>query len=71
MERTSVQSSYLASAGYDLDTLTLEIEFNTGGIYQYSGVPQEVYDGLMTAGSKGTFFHQFIRKGGYPYVKVC
>jgi hypothetical protein len=71
MERLPVQSSNLSSVGYDPDSLTLEIGFNNGGIYQYSGVPQEVYEGLMNAGSKGTFFHQFIKRGGYPYIKIC
>jgi len=71
MERLPVQSSNLSSVGYDPDSLTLEIGFNNGGIYQYSGVPQEVYEGLMNASSKGTFFHHFIKNGGYPYCKIC
>ena len=33
MERIPVESSNLASVGYDSDSLTLEIEFNSGGIY--------------------------------------
>jgi hypothetical protein len=70
MERLPVQSSNLVSVGYDPETLTLEIEFHNGGIYQYIGVPPEIYEGLISAGSKGTFFHQFIKKGGYTYSKV-
>jgi len=71
MHRDPVQSSNLASVGYEPETSTLEIEFHNGGIYQYFQVPQEIYEGLMNAGSKGTFFHQFIRKAGYPYTKVA
>jgi hypothetical protein len=48
----------------------LEIEFNSGGIYQYYGVPQEIYEGLMNAGSQGIYFHQNIKMAGYPYSKV-
>ncbi len=70
MERLPVQSRNLASVGYDPDTLTLEIEFHNSGVYQYFGVPQEIYEGLMNAGSKGSYFHQSIKKVGYSYSKI-
>jgi hypothetical protein len=69
MERTSVKSSNLSSVGYDPVRRMLEIEFNSGGIYQYSGVPEYEYDGLMNAASKGTYFGQNI-KNKYSYRKV-
>ncbi len=68
MERTPVASSNLASVGYDETSSTLEIEFRKSGVYQYFGVPQEVYDSLMAAGSKGTYFDQSIKKAGYSYA---
>ena len=70
MERVPVSSSNLASIGYDHSTAVLEIEFNHGGVYQYVGVPSEIYEGLMNAGSHGTYFDQFVKKAGYPYTKV-
>lgn len=70
MDRIPVQSSNLASVGYDSSISMLEIEFNNGGIYQYYGVPQEIYEGLMNAGSKGTYFHQNIKMAGYSYTKI-
>jgi len=70
MDRIPVQSRNLAAVGYDSSTLMLEIEFNSGGIYQYYGVPQEIYEGLMNAGSQGTYFHQNIKMAGYSYSKV-
>ena len=70
MQRTSVQSSNLSSVGYDSALQILEIEFHTSGVYQYHGVPESVYDALMSAGSKGTYFAQYIKKGGYQYQKV-
>jgi len=69
MERTSVSSSNIRSIGYDTDSTTLEIEFNTGGVYQYSGVPQGEYDALMAAASHGTYFSAHIKKV-YPFVKL-
>jgi hypothetical protein len=69
MYRTPVTSSDLRSVGYDANTQTLEIEFNSGGVYQYYGVPKSVYDGLMTATSHGSYFHAHI-KDVYRYSKV-
>ena len=65
----SVSSSNLSAIGYDYDTSTLRIEFIKGGAYMYQGVPADVYEGLLAAGSKGQYFDQFIKKGGYPYSK--
>jgi hypothetical protein len=69
MERISVNSSNISSVDYDPDSQTLEIEFNNGGVYQYSGVPDSVYEGMMGADSKGKYFHANI-KNAYPYSKL-
>lgn len=71
MERIPVSSSNLASVGYDASNAVLEIEFNHGGVYQYFGVSEEIYHGLMSAGSHGSYFDQFVKKAGYSYSKVC
>lgn len=70
MERTFVSSSNLRSVGYDSDEETLEIEFHNGGIYQYFGVPEHRYEGLMNASSKGSYFDSYIKKAGYRYRKI-
>lgn len=69
MLRTPVSSSDIQSVGYDPQTQTLEIEFNSGGVYQYFHVPASVYQGLMNAGSHGRYFHQNI-KNSYSYHRV-
>lgn len=69
MERTPVTSSDILSVGYDPDQEILEIEFIRGAVYQYSGVPIAVYEGLMSADSKGKFFHVNI-KNTYAFVKL-
>lgn len=61
MERTPVSSSNIGSIGYDANMQILEIEFLSGRVYQYFGVPVEVYEGLMSAGSHGKFFNYNIR----------
>lgn len=60
MKREPVQSSNISSVGYNPDTSTLEIEFHSGGKYQYYGVPSQVHEGLMKAESKGSYFHHYI-----------
>jgi len=61
MERTTIPSTSLASAGYDRETLVLELEFRGGAIYRYRLVPSSVYRDLLAADSKGRFFNRFIR----------
>lgn len=69
MERIPVNSSNIGSVGYDSGSDTLEIEFINGGTYQYSGVPEGVYEGMMGADSKGKYFHANINKK-YPFSKL-
>lgn len=69
MKRETVSSSNLRSVGYDRSTQILEIAFNSGGVYQYSQVPENVYDGLMNAPSHGRYFNHFI-KNKYPTRRV-
>jgi hypothetical protein len=71
MPLTPVVSSNLASVGYDPNTRTLEVQFHSGGIYQYSGVPQPVYADLMAASSHGRFFDRYVKKARYPYRKIA
>ncbi len=70
MERTPVQSSNLESVGYDHVSLTLEIAFLNGSAYQYFDVPEHIFDGLMGASSKGSYFNQNIKKAGYSDTRI-
>jgi len=69
MNRKSVESSNLASIGYDAENEILEVEFNHGGIYQYFDVPENVYEQLMNADSHGVYFSANIRND-YQYQKI-
>jgi len=62
-------SSNLASARYDDVTMTLEVSFNSGGVYQYFDVPAQVWEGFKAAGSQGKYLASDI-KGRYRYSKV-
>lgn len=69
MQRTAVQSSNVAEVGYDSSTLTLEVLFHSGAMYQYFDVPKAVYDALMQASSIGAFLNSEI-KSSYRFAKL-
>jgi hypothetical protein len=69
MERKPVDSSQIASVGYDPLTLTLEIEFRTGGVYRYADVPEVVALALQGAESVGTYFGKHVRDV-YPTTRL-
>jgi len=69
MLREPVQSSNLRSVGYDAQQKIVEIEFHSGGIYQYINVPSEVYTSFIGASSQGKFFAQYI-KNRFPTKRV-
>lgn len=61
MTRVRLESSMIASAGFDSATRVLEIEFATGAVYRYFEVPLDVYQELLDAPSQGRLFHSRIR----------
>ena len=69
MQRQSVESSNLRSVGYDEFLLVLEIEFKSGAVYRYYGVPSEVHDELVNAESVGKYFNANV-KSKYNFLKV-
>lgn len=69
MEREPVSSSSISSIGYDADTETLEIEFNTGLVYQFYGVPEDVHAEILEAPSIGAYFNAYIRPA-YEYTRL-
>jgi hypothetical protein len=61
VERQTVKSRILRSVGYDGATKTLEIEFQSGIVYQFSGVPPEVHAELIRSDPIGKYFSDKIR----------
>ena len=55
-----------------LESTTLaaaQLDFRDGTRYVYSGVGPDLYRGLLSAVSKGSFFNRHIR-GHFPYAKL-
>jgi len=69
VKRQRVVSSNLATVGYNHRAKVLEIEFHTGSIYRYRGVPDETHAALLSAESKGQYFARQIR-GRYEFRRM-
>jgi lysyl-tRNA synthetase class 2 len=61
MERQPVDSSSIASVGYDDRSFELDIEYKNGRIYRYSQVPAAAYRLLLRAPSIGQYVNQVIK----------
>jgi hypothetical protein len=59
--RQEVQSSELRWVGYEESASLLEVEFHSGEIYQYFGVPARLVQELLEADSIGRYFNAHIR----------
>lgn len=54
-------SSVIRHFDYDERERRLDIEFVTGRLYSYHGVPIRIVTALRAAASKGSFFNRRIR----------
>jgi len=61
MQRHRVDSSVIASIGFDEEKNLLEVEFQSGRLYHYFLVPRAEFEALREAESIGVHFNQRIR----------
>jgi hypothetical protein len=69
MQRQAVESTTMRSVGYDQANQVLEMEFQSGMIYQYLDIPPAIYKELLEAESKGRYFNNEIRDT-YEFARV-
>jgi hypothetical protein len=69
MRVATVESTILATVGFDETRKLLQLEFRSGAVYLYIGVPSAEYQALLDAPSKGRYFNGVIR-GRYPCRQV-
>ncbi|MEA2688773.1 MAG: hypothetical protein QOD51_1380 [Candidatus Eremiobacteraeota bacterium] len=62
MAREYVTSESIVWLDYDPNASTLEIEFTSGGVYRYFGVPRATFQELRAAESMGRFVNDVIKK---------
>ena len=61
MEMIRVSSSAISAVGYDAQTRRMKITFVQGHTYDFCGVSQQVFDSLLRASSKGSYYNDFIK----------
>jgi len=69
MDRKNISSTMIKSIGYDVDTSTLEIEFNSGAVWQYYDFPESDWYQFDGSASQGKYFHASI-KGHFREAQV-
>jgi hypothetical protein len=57
----SLKSSNVSAAGYDDATQELQVEFLSGALYAYDGVPRAIFEGLMSSPSPGAYLGRQIK----------
>lgn len=70
MNVTVIASTTLARVAYDDAGGVLQLEFCSGAVYRYFGVPEEVHERLLRACSRGRYFNREIRKR-FRHVRVA
>ena len=61
MEMIRVRSSAISFVGYDPASRRMRIAFVQGHTYDFCGVPEHVFSGLLSARSKGNYYNAHIR----------
>ena len=61
MQRRAANPTCIYSAGYNQNTLTFEVELQSGKVFQYYDLPQNIYDEFTQAKSKTLFYNEKIR----------
>jgi hypothetical protein len=69
MKPIAVESTTLTTVAYDADRQLLQLEFHDRAAYQYFDVPVDVFEGLVRASSKGSYFNRSIRDR-FAYARV-
>lgn len=70
IEMIRVRSSNIAAIGYDQKRELLRIAFLSGAVYEYYGVPEHLYDGIMSADSHGRFLNAYIKVPEFSYKQI-
>jgi len=57
-----VESSLIKAVGYDADSQVLAVQFaTTGEVFEYEGVPEKLYQKMISAKSIGSFYTKRIK----------
>jgi len=60
LQTVNVDSTAIQTAEYEYDSYRLRLTYQNGGVYDYAGVPNFVFEGLRSSSSKGKFINNYI-----------
>jgi len=68
----SIQSSNVRAAGYDANTMIMTVQFDSGYIYEYYGVPAELWTSFIAAQPDpwSQVGYPRLVQGGVPYKRI-
>ncbi len=69
IEMTPCKSSQVKAFGYDAASKTLQLAFNSGGIYQYHDVPAATFEAMKGCESVGKFLGAEI-KNKFKFTRI-
>ncbi len=64
-----VASTMASAIGYDSENEVLQIEFNSGEVYQYSDIDEDTWEDLYSSDAVGKYYNQYI-KGKYQSQRI-
>jgi len=62
-------SSVVAAIRYDASSSTLRVVYVSGAVYDYKKVPEQIYNEMKNAASKGEYLNKQI-KPNYKFEKI-
>ncbi len=60
MQSVDVNSTAISTAEYQYDKYRLKLTFTNGRSYNYTRVPNHVFEGLRVSESKGKFINKYV-----------
>lgn len=71
-EWVGVESSNIAEIRHDPENNLLQIRFLSEAVYEYENVPEDMYEEMLMAPSKGKWFWRNMREfpDDFPYTRI-
>ena len=68
----SIQSDNVAAAGYDANTSVMIVQFRNGALYEYYGVPLDLWDAFIAAQPNpwSQVGYPRLVQAGIPYKRI-
>ena len=68
----SIQSNNVAAAGYNESTLVMTVQFRNGALYEYYGVPTDLWESFLAAQPNpwSQVGYPRLVQAGIPYKRV-